>query len=104
MNWARIAGYPEYAVSTDGQVLSIRTGQFRVLTPMEKGYLKVNLTGEDGKQHTRKVGRLVAVHHIPNPENKPQVNHKDRVKANNSVTNLEWATHMENVNHWRGIK
>lgn len=54
---------------------------------------------KNGKAKYWQVHRLVALHFIPNPENKPQVNHIDGNPSNNHVTNLEWATPSENVNH-----
>lgn len=63
-----------------------------------KGYLVVSLC-RDGKQKTFRVHRLVAEAFIPNPENKPQVNHINTNKENNHVSNLEWVTNGENQIH-----
>ena len=64
----------------------------------KKGYLRVFLS-VGSKKHTKKVHRLVAKTFIENPENLPQVNHKDCNKKNNNVLNLEWTTNLENMRH-----
>lgn len=102
--WRDIPGYEGlYQVSDDGRVKSIaRQGNAapgeRRRTPDAYGYLQVSLY-RDKKYIRAKVHRLVAMAFIPNPENKPQVNHIDGDKANNSVENLEWVTDSENKKH-----
>ena len=62
-------------------------------------YLDVSISFEDGTRKSFYVHRLVAMVYIPNPDNKPFVNHKDGNKHNNSVANLEWVTAQENTLH-----
>lgn len=63
----------------------------------KKGYCLVTLS-KNGTQKNFQVHRLVALHFLPNPNNLPQVNHKDENKLNNNVENLEWCSHSYNVN------
>lgn len=72
----------------------------RLLKPSKQkcGYMLVTLQVNTNVYY-RSVHRLVAEHFIPNPENKPQVNHKDLNKINNTVSNLEWASRSENIRH-----
>ena len=72
----------------------------KILKPVyyKNGYLTVGLC-KNGKVTRFYVHRLVAEAFIPNPENKPEVNHKDEVKSNNYRTNLEWMTTKENINY-----
>lgn len=64
-----------------------------------KGYLSVKITNKNREAKTIKVHRLVAAAFIPNPYNKPQINHIDSNKTNNDVSNLEWADRFENIRH-----
>lgn len=94
-----IKGYEGlYAVTSCGKVWSYRTQKF--LSPSNnRGYLRVELYGSDGSRKKHSIHRLVAETYIPNPNNKPQVNHLDECKSNNCVSNLEWATESENTNY-----
>lgn len=91
-----IKGYEGlYAITEDGQVWSYISNKFLNKRVQKRdGYELVNLY-KDGKQKTFQVHRLVAEAFIPNPENKPTVDHKDRNKLNNCVENLKWATTKE---------
>lgn len=88
-------------VDSEGNCYSSRTGsQLKPYTDRD-GYLKVG-SNYKGQNKRVFVHRAVALTFIPNPENKPCVNHKDSVRDNNHVDNLEWCTHKENTQH--GLK
>ena len=63
------------------------------------GYYSVHLYKECGKRTPKMIHRLVAEHFLPNPNNYPQVNHKDENKLNNHIDNLEWCTEKYNSNY-----
>ena len=89
----------KYQVSTTGKVRNSITK--KVLKPVydRKKYLRVCLTLENSKKYTAKVHRLVAEAFIPNPKNKPTVNHINGIHDDNNITNLEWATYSEQSAH-----
>lgn len=89
----------KYVLYENGIIINIKTQRNvkPVLTP--KGYLKVCLQNEKSKQINHRIHRLLAENFIPNPENKPCVNHKDGNKQNNQLCNLEWNTDSENRRH-----
>lgn len=87
-----------YVVSNYGRVKNVRTNHYLVQHNNGRGYLQVNLW-KFNKGRREYVHRLVAMAFIPNPENKPTVNHKDEDKQNNYVENLEWMTYKENNNY-----
>jgi hypothetical protein len=104
-----------YQVSNFGQVkslarvLTLRDGRpqtkpERILkqATSRKGYKTVKLCNI-GEEHTFQVHRLVAEAFIPNPDNLPQVNHKDEIKYHNFSSNLEWCTNDYNINYGTGL-
>ena len=95
-----IEGYEgKYQITSWGRVFNVNTESFLRTEKNKKGYLRVDLIDRCGKRTHHKVHRLVAKAFIQNPDGKPQVNHKDGNKENNSVTNLEWVTDAENKEH-----
>lgn len=103
--WKDIIGYEGiYQVSNLGRIKIIKNMHkgnkttFMEISPNRYGYCRVSLW-KNKKRKTYCVHRLVAEAFIPNPENKPQVNHKDGQKSNNDAENLEWATSSENQTH-----
>ena len=84
----------DYQITYDGRVINKRWG--REVKPQKngKGYLRVFMAGK-----LRFVHRLVAELYVPNPENNPQVNHKDGNKLNNHADNLEWVSNQVNRDH-----
>lgn len=98
-----IKDFPDYYITTTGDVYS-RTphNKYRIRKikgrPNHDGYLHVALC-KNKKIINKQIHRLVAEAFIPNPENKPEVNHKNGIKTDNCVENLEWVTRRENIAH-----
>lgn len=93
--------FPGYFITEEGKVFSSKKykGLHEMTLKADKdGYLEVGIY-KNNKRYYRRVHRLVAETFIPNPENLPQVNHKDGNRSNNNVLNLEWCTCSQNVQH-----
>ncbi len=87
-----------YYVERDGRVFSTKSNKY-LKTDKHKGYLRVTLTIGSNRPKHYKVHRLVAECYIPNPNNLPDVNHKDGNKSNCNDWNLEWCTKSQNMKH-----
>ena len=105
-NWKEIKEFGgNYSVSSEGRVrsnglLKGKNSKIRILkTEMsKKGYLRVGLV-KDGKQKKYLVHRLVAIAFLDNPNNLPEVNHRNEIKTDNRVENLEWMSRRDNMNY-----
>ena len=99
--WEDIDGYGgDYQVSNFGRVKSFKHRKPLIMKPGVDayGYPQVGLC-RNNKHNSHKIHRLVAMAFIPNPLNKPEINHIDGCKSNNHVDNLEWVTAQENSRH-----
>jgi hypothetical protein len=99
--WKTVQGFDRYEVSNFGSVRVIASQKIRKHYISHDGYCYMTLASD--KKRSTKVHRLVAQAFLPNPENKPQVDHIDGNKQNNYVENLRWSTNSENMNAFRPL-
>ena len=97
-DFEKIEGF-NYEVNSEGVVRRVcNNGSYKIMKPRTgtRGYLQVQLC-KDSKHVNFKIHRLIATYFIPNLENKPYVDHIDRNRLNNCVSNLRWVSHEENM-------
>lgn len=90
-------GYPNYSVSNLGRIYNCKKNTYLKPGTNKQGYYQVSLSNK--RSRVFGLHRLVALAFIPNPDNKPEIDHIDSNPLNNSVDNLRWVTHIENMNN-----
>ncbi|MFA5618448.1 MAG: helix-turn-helix domain-containing protein [Syntrophorhabdaceae bacterium] len=94
-----LPNYGIIKVSNTGKVYSYKAKKELYQRRNDDGYLSIRIKDLDYSDKEYKIHRLVAMAFIPNPENKPEVNHKDGLRDKNYEDNLEWVTRSENTKH-----
>ena len=87
-----------YLINKDGEIFSKHRRKYLSVSVSQDGYSVVGLC-KDGKCKPYRLHRLIASAFIPNKENKPQINHKNSIRTDNRIENLEWVTASENNVH-----
>lgn len=110
--WKDIKGYEDlYKICIDGRIKN-KKNQYKTPTIGKRGYYVINLW-KNNKQTQYYIHQLVAIHFIPNPNNRTEVDHINAIKTDNRIENLRWVTHQENMNnpnttpllnYWEGKK
>lgn len=95
----KIKGYSHYRIYSNGRIYSEFVNRYITPTEDSSHYLQNTLVDDNGNRKTIKTHRLVAMAFLPNPENLPDVNHKDFNRKNNNVDNLEWCTEKYNTQY-----
>lgn len=88
----------DFEISKEGVIRNKHTFKIKSQYVSDTGYYMISVS-QNNKSKPYRVHRLLAQTFISNPHNKPEVNHKDGNKLNNSLGNLEWVTHLENMQH-----
>ena len=94
----KINGFEDYYIDENGNIYDRNKKLMKSKWVDNTGYYQIVLRKDKKKHHVR-IHRLMALQFIPNPDNLPQVNHKDGNKLNNSVDNLEWVSNSDNTKH-----
>lgn len=101
MEWKVYPKNENYLVSDTGLIKSVRYNKLLIPKKNWDGYLRIQIWNHN-KSHFISWHRVVAETWIPNPENKPFINHKNGIKSDNRIENLEWCTQQENIVHaWK---
>jgi len=90
-----IQGFSDYLIYPDGRVFTKKQNKFLIICKLPSGYEYVKMKSDEGKRKIYYIHRLIAIHYIPNPRNLKEVDHINRIKSDNYIENLRWATRSQ---------
>lgn len=97
MEYFTISGFSKYEINKNGDIRNKKTKRILKQTiDSYRCYYKISIVNDIGKSETISVHRLLALTFIPNPDNKPAVDHINRIKTDNRLSNLRWVSFKEN--------
>ena len=96
--WKQIQGFPNYKISTCGQVCNVKTNRILKLSKNNKGYNYVDLR-DNNQRKCYKIHRLVALHFLPNINNDKFIDHKNGNRDDNTISNLRFCSNQENCHN-----
>jgi len=99
MNYKKFEDYENYIIFKTGKVFSLKRNKFLKPSIGNRGYLKICMCKKGQKRRTMMIHRLLGLLFIPNPGNKPEIDHINRNKTDNRLINLRWATRQEQGNN-----
>ena len=94
-----IPGYPDYLATEDGKVFSVKKNKWLKNSLMRNGYYVTTLRNISNTKKTVFIHRILGTTYLENPNNYPMINHKNGIKADNRLENLEWVSASQNIQH-----
>ena len=93
--WMPVFGASRYEISRIGSIRSVATKKLMTMQTTRRGYIRLTIIHDDGKRRPRSLHQLLALTYLPNPDEHKEIDHIDRNRSNNSISNLRWVSRAE---------
>lgn len=96
--WIGVVNWDSYMISSYCRVMNITTGKIKTPHLHHSGYYTISMH-KNGKPKYFILSRLIGLHFVPNPDRLPEINHKNKIRRDNRISNIEWNLSIENIEH-----